>query len=299
MVLGITGNTGKPGLWEPVYKLISFLNESSYPFVLHPELARGLIADGQPVEASLAASTLSDFLQRSDIVVSFGGDGTLLNTAHQLGTHPTPILGVNYGRLGYLAHVEQADLIDRMKQLEEGDYLEDQRVVLETHLNIQTSSGAKPKESLVRALNEFTIQRTGDTGLMAIEVFVDDVLLNVYWADGLIVSTPTGSTAYSLALGGPIIIPGSGSILISPIAPHTLTVRPVVIPDSSLVRIKLVEADKPHLFTADGVHHQNCITQEGLCIQKAGNGVNLIRFKDQDHFSTLRTKLMWGARKSN
>ena len=293
MKLGITGNTGKPGLWKPVEDLISFLKESSYPYVLHPELGKGLGLEGFDVDSDAIAQNLEAFLDESDIVVSFGGDGTLLNTVYELGEHPIPILGVNYGRLGFLAHVEQSELTNRMHQLENGDYQVEERFVLEG------TFGDPADQRKVWALNEFTIQRSGETGLLAIEVDVDGLFLNTYWADGLIVSTPTGSTAYSLALGGPIMAPGCGSILISPIAPHTLTVRPIVIPETSEIVVRVLDFDKPHVFTADGVHHNNSVTKTGLHIRKAGHRVKLVRFPDQDHFSTLRTKLMWGARKSN
>ena len=293
MKLGITGNTGKPGLWKPVADLISLLEESDYPYVLHPELGSGLSAEGYSVNSSVVARDLPAFLAETDIVISFGGDGTLLNTVYEIGSHPIPILGVNYGRLGFLAHVEQSELISRMHQLEKGDFQVEERFVLEGTFGDPQDSRA------VWALNEFTIQRSGATGLMAIEVDVDGIFLNTYWADGLIVSTPTGSTAYSLALGGPIMAPGCGSILISPIAPHSLTVRPIVIPDSSEIVVRVLESEKPHVFTADGIHHNNLVTKTGLHIRRAGHPVKLVRFPDQDHFSTLRTKLMWGARKSN
>ena len=293
MKLGITGNTGKPGLWKPVADLISFLKESSYPFVLHPELGLGLSHEGFEIESESVARDLTDFLNQSDIVISFGGDGTLLNTVYELGEHPIPILGVNYGRLGFLAHVEQSELTNRMHQLEKGDYQVEERLVLEA------TYGEPANLQKVWALNEFTIQRSGETGLLAIEVEVDGLYLNTYWAAGLILSTPTGSTAYSVALGGPIMAPGCGSILISPIAPHTLTVRPIVIPETSNIVVRVLDFDKPHVFTSDGVHHNNSVTKTGLTIRKAEHQVKLVRFPDQDHFSTLRTKLMWGARKSN
>ena len=163
MKLGITGNTGKPGLWKPVADLISFLKESSYPFVLHPELGLGLSHEGFEIESESVARDLTDFLNQSDIVISFGGDGTLLNTVYELGEHPIPILGVNYGRLGFLAHVEQSELTNRMHQLEKGDYQVEERLVLEA------TYGEPANLQKVWALNEFTIQRSGETGLLAPE----------------------------------------------------------------------------------------------------------------------------------
>ena len=169
----------------------------------------------------------------------------------------------------------------------------EERLVLEAHATSGTPL------ALNRAVNEFTIQRSGAAGLLSIEVLVDGVHLNTYWADGLIISTPTGSTAYSLALGGPIMAPGCGSVLITPIAPHSLTVRPVVLPDSSSIRVRVLDADRPHIFTADGMTAEGDLFHDPITIARAAHRFRLIRFKDQDYFSTLRSKLMWGARKTN
>ncbi len=280
-------------MWDPVASLIEELRSIHTRFVVHPELAKGLIDRGSMLQDNEIAPTISYFLETAELIISFGGDGTLLNTAHLLGSRPTPILGVNHGRLGFLAQIEGSELQHRVQQLKSGDFMVEERVVLQATL--------ESKEPLLAnfALNEFTIQRSGDTGLLTFEVTVNDVHLNTYWADGLIVSTPTGSTAYSLALGGPIMAPGCRSILISPIAPHTLTVRPIVIPDVAKIDIRLLDQGKSHVFTSDGINHPNALLSGGVHIEKAQHHVKLVRFSDQDYFSTLRNKLMWGAHRSN
>jgi len=238
------------------------------------------------------AATPEEFIQQADILLSFGGDGTLLNTVAAFGENAKPILGVNHGRLGFLANVEGEQLIQRLEQLDEGDFVVEERLVLEAE---RLKGPALP---VPRAVNEFTVQRSGAAGLLSLRVRVDGVVMNTYWSDGLIISTPTGSTAYSLSLGGPIMAPGCGSILISPIAPHSLTVRPVVLPDSSVIELEVLDAERPHIITSDGISAEGTKHPGPIRIRKADHHVKLIRFKDQDYFSTLRSKLMWGASKT-
>ena len=293
MRFGITGNPGKDALWKPLSELLDRFRLSEYHYVLHPDMAAGLQRHGLPVEPDAVASSLDAFAKAADILLSFGGDGTLLNTVAAFGTSGKPILGVNHGRLGFLANVEGSELEHRLKQLDEGNFVVEERLLLQA---ARRSGATLP---LSRAMNEFTVQRSGDAGLLSIQVLVDDTHLNTYWADGIIISTPTGSTAYALALGGPIMAPGCGSILITPIAPHSLTVRPVVLPETSHIKLSVLDADRPHIFTADGISTDGNLHEDPISISRADSRVRLIRFKDQDYFSTLRSKLMWGARKTS
>lgn len=293
MRFGITGNPGKDALWKPLSELLERFRLSEYQYVLHPDMAAGLQRHGLASEPESVASSLESFAEEADILLSFGGDGTLLNTVAAFGTSGKPILGVNHGRLGFLANVEGSEVEHRLKQLDEGDFVVEERLLLRA---TRRSGVALP---LSRAMNEFTVQRSGEAGLLSIQVLVDDIHLNTYWADGIIISTPTGSTAYSLALGGPIMSPGCGSILITPIAPHSLTVRPVVLPESAHIRLSVLDADRPHIFTADGISTEGNLYDDPVSISQAESRVRLIRFRDQDYFSTLRAKLMWGARKTS
>jgi len=290
--LGITGNTKKAGLWKPVFELLAALRTIHTKFVVHPDLAQGLRERDFSLDDNEIAPTISDFWDMSELIISFGGDGTLLNTASELGPRSIPILGVNHGRLGFLAQIEGSELQDRVAQIRNRDFLVEERIVLEATLGSGEQLDAR------FALNEFAFQRSGDSGLLAFDVKVGGIHLNTYWADGLLISTPTGSTAYSLALGGPIMAPGCNSILISPIAPHTLTVRPIVISDASEIEIQLLNRNQSHVFTTDGFNHPNALANGSVFIKKAKHRVNLVRFEDQDYFSTLRNKLMWGAHRS-
>ncbi|HEX7070364.1 MAG TPA: NAD(+)/NADH kinase, partial [Rhodothermales bacterium] len=222
MRYGIAGNTSKDNLWRPVAALAEWMLEEGVEFCLREDVADGLVERKLLPAPVCAARSETDLAAVSDVVLSFGGDGTLLNTAHEVGKRATPILGVNIGRLGFLAEVEESQLRDTIKRLEAGDYRIDGRMVL----GGRTSGGTILRESW--ALNEFVIERAGASKMISIDVSVDGIYLNKYWADGLIIATPTGSTAYSLSTGGPLMTPGCGAIILTPIAPHTLTVRPMV-----------------------------------------------------------------------
>ncbi|MGA0254142.1 MAG: NAD(+)/NADH kinase [Rhodothermales bacterium] len=293
MRFGITGNAGKDSLWKALTDVIRILDQSGYAYVLHRDMAEMLATHGMaPSEETVAASN-SAFIAAADIILSFGGDGTLLNTVAAFGQASKPILGVNHGRLGFLANVEGSELSSRLDLLRDGTFIVEERLVLEATC---TSGSTLPVRF---ALNEFTVQRSGAAGLLGIRVLVDGREMNTYSSDGLIISTPTGSTAYSLALGGPIMAPGCGSVLITPIAPHTLTVRPVVLPETAEIQIEVVDMDRPYIITADGVSYNGSDFPGSIRIARAEHRVRLVRFKDQDYFSTLRSKLMWGARKQH
>jgi NAD+ kinase len=291
MVFGITGNTLKANLWAPVEQVIAELRQLGHPFRLHAAVAAGLLERGflPPEEAR---ELRSDGLPEScDLLLSFGGDGTLLNTAAEVGDRGTPILGVNIGRLGFLAHMEAGLLSAALHRLARGEYVTEPRMVLEA------DAGDTPLPNRW-ALNECVIQRTGAAGLLSIEIRVDGRELNTYWADGIIVATPTGSTAYNLAVGGPIVSPGSGTIVLTPLAPHTLTVRPVVVPDDVVIEARVVDPDAPYVFTLDGRGTTIPDSRTTLTIRRAAHTVNLVAMPGHDFFSTLRNKLMWGARKT-
>ncbi len=292
MVYGITGNPTKQDLWQPVAQLIRELTGRGLDFWIHEPIATGLqnrnLLDASPSQEQV----LTDIAQSSDVVLSFGGDGTLLRTAHQTGPNDTPLLGVNIGRLGFLANLEIDQLPEAIDALEQGRYTVEERMVLEAKVKDH------PEATKKWALNEFVIDRSGDAGLIKIEVDVDDTPLNTYWADGLIMATPTGSTAYSLSTGGPIIAPGVNAVILTPIAPHTLTVRPIVLPGEVTISCRVVGEADSYVFAADGrsTHFEE---QDGeFVVQRAPHTVNLIKLSGQHFFHTLRSKLMWGAHRS-
>ena len=292
MVYGITGNPTKDALWAPLAKLIDRLTDDDLPFRIHAPIATGLVEQGLVDEERCRAHAVDDVAAAGDIVLSFGGDGTLLRTAHRTGPNGTPLLGVNIGRLGFLADIEIGQIHDAIDALEAGDYRTEERLALQADL--ESGSGLDTEW----ALNEFVLDRSGAAGLIEIEVAVDGTPLNTYWADGLIISTPTGSTAYSLSTGGPIITPGVDAVILTPIAPHTLTVRPITLPADATITCQVCENDQPYVFAADG---QSTMFDEHnleFSVERADHTVNLVKLPGQHFFHTLRSKLMWGVRRS-
>lgn len=290
MNIGITGNTNKDRLWQPAAQLVAWFLEEGNAFCLHEDVARGLVERNLVDAATCEAHTVTDLATVADIILSFGGDGTMLNSAHEVGAKSTPLLGINIGRLGFLADVEVGDIQAAMRLLFDGRYRIEPRLVLEAELSV----GGKKRTYF--ALNEFVLERGGPVGLLSIEVTVDGTPLNTYWADGLILATPTGSTAYSLAVGGPIVMPGSDVVILSPVAPHSLTVRPFVLPASSVVEARIKTQKHPYVLAADG--RSTLLRHDEVCIRvhQAAHRLNLVKFPHQHYFKTLRSKLMWGKR---
>lgn len=290
MRFGIAGNADKPLLWTPVAELIQWMHERDIDYCLHP-----LIAEGLRVRQTLDAALLDEHCTANlgldaDIVLSFGGDGTLLNTAHEIGIHQTPLLGVNIGRLGFLADVEIGQVQQAVAEILAGRYRIEPRLVLAAEFEIEG------ERKQYWALNEFVLARGSPLAMISLDVKVDDIPLNTYWADGLIFATPTGSTAYSLSVGGPIVMPGSDVILISPLSPHTLTVRPFVLPASCRIEVQVDAGDQAYLLAADGKSKLIDEQRLPITVRQARHRIHLIKLLDQHYFQTLRNKLAWGVR---
>jgi NAD+ kinase len=226
-----------------------------------------------------------------DMVVVLGGDGTLLSVARLVGDLRTPILGVNLGSLGFLTEITRSELFPMLEQVVEGNFTVSERMRL---LAVIRRNGEEVAR--YRVLNDVVINKGALARIIDMETWVDDDYLTTFKADGLIVSTPTGSTGYNLAAGGPIIYPGNHCHVISPICAHTLTNRPIVVSDEAMIRIEVKSYDEDVVFTADG--------QEGMPLQggdivelrKSNHCTLLIKSPSKDYFQVLRTKLRWGER---
>ena len=228
-----------------------------------------------------------------DMLLSIGGDGTMLDAVPLVGASGIPMLGINMGRLGFISSVAKEEIHQAIVQILEGRYSTESRTLLE----LVAPQGVF-HDKVNYALNEINIIRNPEHSLLAIKVFVNDVFLNTYWGDGILMATPTGSTAYSLSAGGPILTPDSHSFVITPIAAHNLTVRPIVIPDNSVVRIQVEGREKKFVFSMDS---RVCAldTSVELVVRKADFSIHTVRMDGTDFFSTIRNKLSWGKDNRN
>jgi NAD+ kinase len=235
---------------------------------------------------------LSFSTELADLVLSVGGDGTFLETVLNVRDLGIPIAGVNTGRMGFLANISEDEIGRSVDMLCKGEY----EIIERCLLVLEKPSGIFEGNSS-SALNEITIQKA-DLSMITISVFVDEVHLNTYWADGLIVSTATGSTAYNLSVGGPILSPEDESIIISPIAPHNLTIRPIIL--SGERRIKMVIEGRSHeyMVTCD-FRSKKVLFGEEINIVRAPVKIKTVMLRGRDFYSTLRNKLMWGADRRN
>ena len=230
--------------------------------------------------------------QETNFVFSIGGDGTFLRCARLVQNLNTHIVGINTGRLGFLADTPIEDITKTLNELLQGNFTTEKRSILKLDSNCDESLNCG------YALNDISVLRSDTSSLIVIHVYIDEQYLNSYWADGLIISTPTGSTAYNMSAGGPIVLPNSDSIIITPIAPHSLTVRPLVIPDSCNIRLKIESRSDNFLVSVDSQSIQYNIDTI-LHISKAEYMVQVAKRLNNDIYQTLRNKLMWGQDKRN
>ena len=224
----------------------------------------------------------------ANYVISMGGDGTFLRAASRVPDREIPIIGVNLGRLGFLADVMPSELENTLHNVMMGHY------TTEDHTVIQVESQGEPMEGNVFALNDIAVLKRDSAAMISIKTYVNGDFLVNYQADGLIISTPTGSTAYNLSNGGPIIVPQSGSLCITPVAPHSLNIRPIVVNDTSVITLDVESRSHNFLVAIDGRSEKKA---EGtrLTVRKAPYTVKIVKQSDLRYFSTLREKLMWGA----
>ena len=228
----------------------------------------------------------------ADFLISIGGDGRLLKAATHVKISNIPIMGINTGRLGFISSISTDQIDAAVNDLLKENYKIDNRTLLE----LNTSNELFGNQNF--ALNEVAVTKKDTSSMIKVDAYVDDEFLNSYWADGLIVSTPTGSTGYSLSCGGPIIMPQSGNIIITPIAQHNLNVRPIVIDDESVIKLKVIDRDDLALISLDSRSRAFDSSTE-ITIKKASFNIKLINPPFNSFLSTVRNKLMWGIDKRN
>jgi len=242
--------------------------------------------------SSTTFSHHSDLTADIDFLISLGGDGTLLDTITLIRDKNIPVVGINFGRLGFLASIGRDEMIEAVKALARRSYVIDRRSLIHLDSNIPLFN------DVPYALNEFAIHKRDIAAMIKIHTYINGELLNTYWADGLILATPTGSTGYSLSCAGPVVFPESGSFVLTPIAPHNLNVRPIVIPDNTIVSFE-IESRSDEVICALDSRRELVDKNVLLAVRKENFGVNLVRLNENNFLQTLRNKLSWGLDKRN
>ena len=284
--LGLWANTDKNIFWNILPKIIEWASRKKIQIFITEKIQ----SNNKYNFKDLARIGIQSEISEIDFLLVLGGDGTFLSCARTVKDQGTPILGIHLGDLGFLAKVTLDDIFQRLDQVAAGDFLVEKRSMLKASIN------KKDKAFISYGLNDFVVSSGESHRMLISEVFVNESRVAEYRSDGLIVSTPTGSTAYSLSSGGPIIAPDVESFVITPISAHSLTSRPLVVSDKSEVRIKFSKYNQNITLITDGQLHESVDSGDIISFTKSNFEIGLIDFADNDYFQTLRTKMGWGTR---
>lgn len=277
-----------------IEKVVAYLSEKKFTIYFFKEFSETLQENNLALNVFPTFETHDDLKANFDFLISIGGDGTILRAATLVRNLNIPIIGINAGRLGFLATIQEENIESLFEHVFNGNFLLSKR----TLVSLNTSSDNKDIEELNFALNEISVSRKDTTSMITIETTINGEYLNSYWADGLVISTPTGSTGYSLSCGGPLLMPTATSLVITPIAPHNLTARPLVIPDDVEIKLKVSGREEQYLVSLDS--RITSVTNETiLTIKKADFTISLVEFPQEGFFKTIRKKLLWGEDKRN
>jgi NAD+ kinase len=237
-------------------------------------------------------SISEDLTEEIEFIVSLGGDGTLLDTITLVRDKKISIMGINFGRLGFLASIGREEVQKAVKAMSQRTYVVDKRTLIHLDASIPMF------DNVPYALNDFSIHKRDVAAMIKIHTYLNGEFLNTYWADGLIVATPTGSTGYSLSCNGPVVFPDSGSFVITPVAPHNLNVRPIIVPDSNIISFE-IESRSDQIICALDSRREVVSKDVQLAIKKESFDINLVRLSENNFLQTLRNKLTWGLDKRN
>jgi len=289
MRVAFFGKQFDPSFTHPIQLFISHLKENGEEIIVEESFSEFLeerVKDSFP--------TFSGSLKKSqaDYLVSIGGDGTVLDTVPFVRANNIPVLGINTGRLGFLSNIDADSVLKAAEALIHKDFELDERSLLEVEVE-----GLDLGENNF-ALNEVSIHKKDTSSMITIHTYLKHKFINSYWADGLIVSTPTGSTAYSLSCGGPIVMPGSKNIVLTPIAPHNLNVRPLVIPQNEELNLTADGRDESFFLTLDSRSYA-VANNSKVTVKPSSFSISLVNLKEQNFFSTIRNKLHWGIDRRN
>ena len=273
---------------EYIHTLFNELKKAEISFSIYDEFKSAYAAQtGEEMDAEVIDNHEELKATNPDAVITLGGDGTILNATTIVKDLDIPLLGINLGRMGFLASTEKRFIKEAISLLKSGKYNTRKRSMLELESDPKIFADAP------MALNDFTLHKRDTSSMVTIHTYINGKFLNSYWADGLIVATPTGSTGYSLSCGGPIILPTSNNFVITPVAPHNLNVRPVVIPDTDEISLTIEGRSENFLCTLDS-RYETVTSEHHLVLRKCKFGINLIKLEGTSFFQTIREKLTWG-----
>jgi len=285
--IGLVLKPHQPDALKTICELVEWLGERGIALSGGPEIERERIEHetGCPVE-EVEAQKLASAV---DLILVLGGDGTMISTARLIGDQEIPVLGVNYGGLGYLAEFRIEELYTALEAILSGNYRLDRRVMLAVELQ-----RGKDPVTRNRVLNDVVINKSALARIIEIEAYLNQQFVNSFRADGLIISTPTGSTAYNLSAGGPVIFPSMNAVVITPICPFTLSNRPIVVPDDAVIELRLKTAEEDVSLTLDGQVGFPLRVEDRVVIRKSRTTFNLVQPMNRNYFEVLRDKLRWG-----
>lgn len=284
MKLAIIANPRKYSVREPFVKALNWADNKPEVRVIFCRELQDLY-EGDQHSSAVVVESESEAVDQADIIIALGGDGTMLYTARLMKSIQKPILGVNSGRLGFMAYTQKENLQQALESLLKSNYRLDRRYMLK----------AEDKDGTIyHALNEFLFSKKDSTSMVTVSAAYDEMFINKYWADGLIVASPTGSTAYNLSANGPIVMPRAHVMVLNPINPHTLTTRPLVLPSDKSLKITIEEQEHEVLFSYDGEIREIQTYPFEVEIRRSDFTIDLIELPQQNYFETLRNKLMWG-----
>lgn len=273
-------------------EILETISSFGWGILLEEELSKSLNQKGLNSDSTKTFSSHKHLKEGVDLMISVGGDGTFLKSVDYVRDSEIPVLGINTGRLGFLANVAKDQIQEALSLIKAKKYIFQKRSLLSVHVNDGT--GAQD----FFAMNELALHKKDTSSMITVKVSLDGNFLNSYWSDGLIVSTPTGSTAYNLSCGGPIVTPGCQVHIVTPIAPHNLNVRPMVIPDHMPITLNVEGRGRSYLMSIDGKSRSIRQGQE-IVINKAAFMINVIKFENNNFLDTIRNKMLWGIDKRN
>lgn len=283
--LGIIPNTDKNDIVKVVEQIVAKFEKNNFSCSLSKGFEK--LVGESAVFSNCNFMNNNDLFISNDLIVSIGGDGTLLTSSYDGRKYEKPIIGINFGKLGFLAEYEINDLDLLIEELKQGDYVIEDRMTL-------CGGSTKDNEESFFAINDIVIDKGHWPKMIDIELIVDDKFVSTFSADGIIISTPTGSTGYSLSVGGPIVNPIAKAITISPISPHTLTIRPLVIGDNQKIKIKVKSGNEQIHVSCDGQRVSNHNSPKEFTIHSSKTPIKLLRTSSTSYFNILRNKLYWG-----